>query len=210
MILYLIFFFSSLFASNSLEILLDIYNKNNWELIDIVDENKMILETENTLNDDKYLMIEHSIVESNRDVLETIKSISKYNKIISNKNVTTELLYTDGDTLYCFQKIMNSVPFIRDRQYIFKLYQVNENRIDWYLVNKDHPLLINYLRDDIHTLTYGAGSWEIKDKNNKKVLMYRMYVDEEVNLPVVFMKKLRVNHALDIFNDVLAWVKGVG
>ena len=34
------------------------------------------------------------------------------------------------------------------------------------------------------------------------ILKYRMYVDEEVNLPLIFIKNLRINHAIDIFNDV--------
>ena len=203
MIFFLILFISSLVGSNSNEILIDIYNKNNWKQIDVID-NKNILEIENTLNNDKYLMIEYPISD-NSNPLEVVKSVSKYNKIISNKNVTTDLLYNDNDTLYCIQKIKNSVPFVKDRQYIFKLYQVNKNRIDWHLLNKDHALFSEYLEEDIHTLTYGAGSWQIKEQKNKMILMYRMYVDEEVNLPLVFIKKLRVNHAIDIFNDVLKW-----
>jgi len=210
MILYLIFFSASLFASNSPEILLDIYSKDRWEFVERASHNNNVFETKNTLNHDKYIMIEHSIKHDKNKILNVVKSIPEYNEIISNKNVTTELLYNDNDTLYCLQTIQNSVPFIRDRQYIFKLYQVNEDRIDWYLIDKEHSLLSDYLNDDIHTLTYGAGSWEIIDKNNQKVLIYRMYVDEEVNLPLVFIQKLRINHALDIFNDVLAWAKGVG
>tara|TARA_Y100000590_G_scaffold441260_1_gene567683 strand:- start:228 stop:854 length:627 start_codon:yes stop_codon:yes gene_type:complete len=206
MIFYFILISTCLIASNSKEILLDIYNKTDWELIDTID-NKNVLEVENTLNDDKYLMIE-SLIEDTKGLLNVIQSVTMYDEIISNKNVATKLLFSDKDTLYCLQKIKNSVPFIRDRQYIFKLYQVNNNRIDWYLINKDHPLFIEYLSDDIHTLTYGAGSWKIQEKYDKHILMYRMYVDEELNLPLVFIKKLRSNHALDIFNDVLNWSKG--
>ena len=30
-----------------------------------------------------------------------------------------------------------------------------------------------------------------------------IYVDDEVNLPLMFIQKLRINQAVDIFNDVL-------
>ena len=99
MILYFILISTCLIASNSQDILLDIYNKTDWELIDTID-NKNVLEVENTLNDDKYLMIE-SLIEDTRGVLNVIQSITKYDEIISNKNVTTKLLFSDKDTLYC-------------------------------------------------------------------------------------------------------------
>ena len=44
--------------------------------------------------------------------------------------------------------------------------------------------------------------------NDEKILIYRMYMDEEVNLPLSFIQKLRVNYALNIFNDVINWSKG--
>ena len=115
-------------------------------------------------------------------------------------------MFSNGDTLFCYQRISNSIPFIRDRQYIFKMYRVDNSRIDWYLVNENHVALQPYLKDDVRTLTYGAGSWKFLD--DEKILIYRMYMDEEVNLPLSFIQKLRVNYALNIFNDVINWSKG--
>ena len=57
-------------------------------------------------------------------------------------------------------------------------------------------------------LSFGAGSWEIKQKGDQKVLIYRMYLDDEVSLPLIFIQKLRINHAVDIFNDVLTFSQG--
>ena len=208
MIVTLIFFLSFLFCSINNEILLNIYKKQNWRIVDNRD-NKNILEAESNINNDKYLRIEQSISSTQKNVLDVVESIPEYNEIISNKNVTTELLRTNKDTLICLQKISNAIPFIRDRQYIFKLYRVNKDRVDWYLLNKKNLILKNYLDDNVHTLTNGAGSWEIKEKNEKKILIYRMYIDDEVNFPLVFIQKIRINQAVNIFNDVINWSEGV-
>ena len=101
--------------------------------------------------------------------------------------------------MYVFQKINNSIPFVRDRQYIFKMYQVDNSRIDWYIINRNDPLLKEYLNDSIHTLTYGAGSWKLNENN----LINRIYVDDEVNLPTIFLQKMRIRHVTAIFNDML-------
>ena len=208
MIVILIFFLSLLFCSNNNELLLDIYKKHEWRIVNNRD-NKNILEAESNINNDKYLRIEQSISSTQKNVLDVVESIPEYNEIISNKNVTTELLRTNNDTLICLQKISNAIPFIRDRQYIFKLYRVNKDRIDWYLLNKKNLILKNYLDDNVHTLTNGVGSWEIKEKNEKKILIYRMYIDEEVNLPLVFIQKIRINQAVNIFNDIINWSEGI-
>lgn len=208
MILFIFFISAMLLSSESKDILFDIYNKTNWKIIDTKD-GKDIFEAKNSFNNDKFLKIEY-ILDSNQDnIFNTIQSIDLYDQIISNKNISTELLYNQHDTLYCLQRISNSIPFIRDRQYVFKLYKINENRIDWYLMDENNSLLTNYLNDKLHTLTYGAGSWEIEMVNGRKVLIYRMYVNEEVNLPLVFIQNFRINHVIDIFNDVLTWSEGV-
>ena len=35
-----------------------------------------------------------------------------------------------------------------------------------------------------------------------------MYLDDEVNLPLMFIQKIRIKHAVDIFNDVLNFNQG--
>ena len=128
-----------------------------------------------------------------------IQSISSYNNIITNKNIYTEQVLQEEDTLFAFQRISNSIPFVRDRQYILKMYPVGDSRIDWYIINKNNSLLVEYLNKSVHTLTYGAGSWEIKEEK----LINRIYIDEEINLPASFLYKLRIRHVTAIFDDIL-------
>ena len=78
-----------------------------------------------------------------------------------------------------------------------------ENRIDWTLVDSENKIMEGYLGKNVHNLYYGAGSWYL---NSDNILSYRMYIDDEAKLPNTFIKKIRINSALDVFNDVLNYI----
>jgi len=196
-----------LFASNSNELLFDIYTIDNWDLIE-ENSNKKIYMANCTTNNVQYIMIEQELLKEQDNVLDVIESVSNYNNILSNKNIKTKLLLSKGDTSIVLQTITNAIPFTRDREYIFKMYRYNENRIDWFLLNDLNVLLYDFKDDDSHKLSFGAGSWEIKTKDDKKILIYRMYLDDEVNLPLMFIQKIRINQTVNIFNDVLTFSQG--
>jgi len=196
-----------LFASNSNELLFDIYTIDNWDLIE-ENSNKKIYKANCTTNNVQYIMIEQELLKEQDNVLDVIESVSNYNNILSNKNIKTKLLLSKGDTSIVLQTITNAIPFTRDREYIFKMYRYNENRIDWFLLNDLNVLLYDFKDDDSHKLSFGAGSWEIKTKDDKKILIYRMYLDDEVNLPLMFIQKIRINQTVNIFNDVLTFSQG--
>ena len=194
--IYIVLVINLLFGADSKSLLDDLYN-NNWLEYSKTDDGKVIYEYQ--YNHKKYIKVVKEVECSSFEIINEIKSINRYNEIISNKNVNTKLILQDSDTLYAFQRISNSIPFVRDRQYIFKMYHVDNKRIDWYLLDKNNPLFEEYIDDDVHTLTYGAGSWYI-DGNN---LINRIYVDDEVNFPASFLHKIRVNNVTSIFDDVL-------
>ena len=196
-----------LFSSNSNELLFDMYAIDNWDLIE-KNSNKKIYKANCTISNDQYIMIEQELLKEEDNVLDVIKSVSNYNNVLSNKNIKTKLLLSKGDTSIVLQTITNAIPFTRDREYIFKMYRYNENRIDWFLLNDLNVLLYDFKDDDSHKLSFGAGSWEIKIKDDKKILIYRMYLDDEVNLPLMFIQKIRINQTVNIFNDVLTFSQG--
>ena len=195
--IYIVLVINLLFGADSKSLLDDLYNNDNWLEYSKTDDGKVIYEYQ--YNHKKYIKVVKEVEYSSFEIINEIKSINRYNEIISNKNVNTKLILQDSDTLYAFQRISNSIPFVRDRQYIFKMYHVDNKRIDWYLLDKNNPLFEEYIDDDVHTLTYGAGSWYI-DSNN---LINRIYVDDEVNFPASFLHKIRVNNVISIFDDVL-------
>ena len=195
--IYIVLVINLLFGADSKPLLNDLYNNNNWLEYSKTDDGKVIYEYQ--YNHKKYIKVIKEVEYSSSEIINEIKSINRYNEIISNKNVNTKLILQDSDTLYAFQRISNSIPFVRDRQYIFKMYHVDNKRIDWYLLDKNNYLFEEYINDDVHTLTYGAGSWYI-DGNN---LINRIYVDDEVNFPISFLHKIRVSNVVSIFDDVL-------
>ena len=81
---------------------------------------------------------------------------------------------------------------------------VNENRLDWILLKMDNILLSEYLDKKSNTLTYGAGSWEMKNDN---LLTFRIYVDDEVKLPNSIIKRIRINSVVNSFNDFIQNLK---
>ena len=203
----LILLLTLLFPSNSNELLFDMYAIDNWDFIE-ENSNKKIYKANCTINNDQYIMIEQKLLKEQDNVLDVIESVSNYNNVLSNKNIKTKLLLSKGDTSIVLQTITNAIPFTRDRKYIFKMYRYNENRIDWFLLNDLNVLLYDFKDDDSHKLSFGAGSWEIKIKDDKKILIYRMYLDDEVNLPLMFIQKIRINQTVDIFNDILTFSQG--
>ena len=199
MIYRVLLIISFLISSDSKLLLYDMYNEDGWIEINRTNDNKIIYESKQNHSGDKYIKIIKKIEYSVSDIFNQVKSISNYNQIISNKNVYTKLVFQNKDTLYAFQRISNSIPFVRDRQYIFKMYHVGDLRIDWYIIDESSPILKEYITDSRHTLTYGAGSWNVEENN----LINRIYVDDEVNLPFRFLQKIRTGHVTAIFDDVL-------
>ena len=191
------FIFSFLYSIDSKVLLNNLYNKNSWQKYSTTEDLKKIFDCE--YSGLKYIKVVKRVDFSKDQIFEKIKSIDNYNEIISNENVITKLLLQEKDTLYGYQKISNSIPFVRDRQYIFKMYQKDNYRLDWYIIDKSSDLLKSYISDEVYTISYGAGSWYFKDDT----LTNRIYVDDGVNLPVNLLHKIRINHLTQIFDDVL-------
>ena len=75
--------------------------------------------------------------------------------------------------------------------------------ITWTIVDKNHPLIQPYLSKDIKTLTLGAGSWLYK---KDKVLINKIYVDDEVNMPYKLIRGIKINSVVNIFNDIMKYI----
>ena len=204
--MFTLFFFSFLLGSDSKNLIQDMYSYKDWNIK--VSEDKNIYESDSLLNNIRYIKIDQEIKKEPESIMNTIQSIENWNDIISNKNIKTNLLLNVDDTLVVLQKISSVIPFTKNRIYIFKLFKVNSNRIDWYITSDYNDSLESYLGDYDYKLSLGAGSWEIKNDNDEKKLIYRLYLDDEVNLSSKLIQKLRVNYAVNIFNDMLNYDKG--
>ena len=74
------------------------------------------------------------------------------------------------------------MPFIRDRHLIFKLYPIDENRLQWVIINKDSQLYSKFKHRRIKELYIGAGGWEFFNSNNVSYLIHYLYVDPDMNI----------------------------
>ncbi len=197
MILIFLSICSLLFGFNSIDLLHDLKVIDEWVEIIREEDGKIIYQLDTKKI--KYMKIEKEFSYSPKNALQVVQSIEDYNKIISNDNIDTHLIKRDKDTLFVSQIIRNAIPFISDRQYIFKMYKVGESRVDWYILNENDYSDIKYLHDTAHILTFGAGSWEV----NNNTLIYKIYMDDEVNLPSFIIDKIRTKNIISIFEDVI-------
>ena len=198
-ILLLVSFISANINSFLLKELYD--NRTSWEYYDQINQVKNIFIGTGINDDIVFIKIEQKVDLDNAELFSTLKDIKGYNDIVSNENIFTNLIKVESDTIYAHQLITNVIPLVRNRQYIFKMYSYNESRLDWILLDSSNPLMQGYIGKNTHDLLYGAGSWHLSDEN---VLSYRMYIDDDVNIfPDRFIRKIRINSAIDIFDDVL-------
>ena len=202
-ILLLVSFISANINSFLLKELYD--NRTSWEHYDQINQVKNIFIGTGINDGIVFIKIEQKVDLDNAELFSTLKDIESYNDIVSNENIFTNLIKVDSDTIYAHQLITNVIPLVRNRQYVFKMYSYNELRLDWILLDSSNPLMQSYIGKNTHDLIYGAGSWHLSDKN---ILSYRMYIDDDVNIfPERFIRKIRINSAIDIFDDVLGSLK---
>ena len=206
MIKFLFIILYSLIYSNSIDISNKINENLNWIATDQIDKKK-IYEFYDDSCGCTFLKIEKIVELSEENIFNTIVDIENYNNFISNRNIETNFIEEINDTIFVHQLIKNPVPFIRDRQYIFKMYYSGENSIEWNILSKENSYLKPFISDDLKTLNLGAGSWSFAYVESDKYLINKIYVNDEVNLPNVFLNKLRKDHLMQIFDDVINYTK---
>jgi hypothetical protein len=185
-------------------ILTELYDqRTSWEKYDDYNDNTVVYTGYGYNDNMMFIKIEREIEFKKEDLFKVIKDIESYNLVLTNKNIFSDLVKIDEDVIYAHQLITNVIPLVRNRQYVFKMYSYNESRIDWTLVDSKNKIMEGYLGKNVHNLYYGAGSWHLSSDN---ILSYRMYIDDEAKLPNAFIKKIRINSTLDVFNDVLNYI----
>ena len=196
-------FLSFLFCDNS-SLINDLYYNTVWDKYDVNEKKQEIFVGSSSTKNVEYMKIQQLVEFDKQKLFSLIKNLNLYDQIISNKKISTKLIYSENDTLYGHQLITNMIPFIRDREYVFKMYVANENRLDWVLLKMDNILLSEYIDKKSNTLTYGAGSWEMQNDN---LLTLRIYVDDEVKLPNSIIKRIRIKSVVNTFNDFIQNLK---
>ena len=116
------------FSISSLEILDTLNSDVHWDFVDFDDE-LSFFSYKHKSKDINLIKIEKQIIEDKGDIFKVIKSIENYNSVISNEDLYSKLVKSKQDTVWGYQLIKNSIPFTRDRQYIFKMYQLTPDKL---------------------------------------------------------------------------------
>tara|TARA_B100000809_G_C15033362_1_gene492817 strand:+ start:205 stop:825 length:621 start_codon:yes stop_codon:yes gene_type:complete len=203
---FLLFFISMAFVlCSENDFLLNFMNEdNNWMYLDEDhDISIYILE-----NDSLPIIKLEKYSDSFENIFEIILNVSNYNNILSDRNIYSQYLHEDSDTVYAYQKVKNLIPFTRDRHIIFKIFMVNENRLDWKLINKNNKLYDRFKNRRNKELYYGAGSWQLSKEDGLVKLVHYFFIDPEVNkVPEIFVNSARKKSVIQVFKDVLNALK---
>ena len=188
----------SIYPSTINDILLsNMNNEEHWIYQYIIDDIKVY-----KMNNDSIPIIKLvKEIKSSNNIFETVLDINNYNQVISNEKIFTKQINMEAssDTLYGYQEITNLIPFVKNRRIIFKIFKVNDNRLDWKLLNMDDSLFDKYRERYSKILSYGAGSWQIQGNQ----LTHYYYINPELKLPYFLIKKTAEKSVIDIFKDVL-------
>ena len=197
---FFILFLTFVYCDLNAFLLKDLYdNRTTWKKYDVMN-NKNIYTGQGINDDIVFIKIEQQVDVDREELFEVLKDIELYNQVVSNKNLFSDIVKVENDTIYGHQLITNAIPLVRNRQYVFKMYNYDDSRLDWTLLDSKNILMQNFLNKNAHNLYYGAGSWFLSEDD---LLSYRMFIDDEVNLPNRFVQKIRVTSAVNIFDDIL-------
>ena len=197
-ILILLIFICSIYSFPDNDILLsNMNNEEHWAYQYTIDDIKVY-----KMNNDFIPIIKLTKeIKSSNNIFKTVLDIKNYNQVISNKKIFTKQINMEAssDTLYAYQEITNLIPFVKNRRIIFKIFKVNDNRLDWKLLNIDDSLFDKYRERDSKILSYGAGSWEIQGNQ----LIHYYYINPEIKLPNFLINTAAERSVINIFKDVL-------
>ena len=198
-----------IFCTNNNEILSLMNSNTKWKFHSQEDDIKVYINNNKLLpiiKIEKALSLDYDVI----DIFNIILDVSNYNDILSNKNLHSEYLINEQDTLYVYQKTHNYIPFIKNRHLVFKLYKHNNFRLEWKIVDADHLLYHKFNFKRTKKLIIGAGAWEWNKLPNNNLLVHYLYIDPEISVPNFILNNIRKNSAIQVMNDVLSYFHNQG
>ena len=197
----ILFLFCSFFLPSNNLSLLNLMNEQSDWIYDYTDNNIKIYVLNN--KSQSIIRLEKEIYNPIK-LFETILDIKNYDNILTERTLTSKFIAEKADTLFCYQITKNFIPFTRNRQLIFKMYKIDNNRIEWSLVNENHPYLKPFKARRTKELIHGAGAWEIiKLADNRFKLIHYFYIDPNINMPKFLLDSPTKKSVVQVFKDVL-------
>tara|TARA_B100001750_G_scaffold131616_1_gene104654 strand:- start:787 stop:1410 length:624 start_codon:yes stop_codon:yes gene_type:complete len=195
---------SYLFSNENFNLLNLMINDDSWKF---VKENSGFVIYEKDIDDNQMLLIKKETNLAKETIFSIIRNVENYSNVLTSQNVISEFLGINQDTIFGYQKYVNFMPFTRDRQIIFKMFDIDEDKIAWIVINRENQLYNNYKSQDTKTLNVGLGTWEYIQENNKRYIVHRICMDTELNIPAFILNPARRNSVIHVMEDVLNYAK---
>ena len=211
----LIILTSFIFAENtelSTSLLKTLYDDNGWNKPSIIDG--ISLSTKRVPNMSIKAVKVH--IETNipkniiTDIIMDIKNYNNY--FINSKKLYFQVINRDSNSIDGYQFISVPIPFIKDREYFFRmssntfLPDYPKTFIHWHTLNKD---IYSYISTDFQSgkelyLDTGVGIWNIDFLDDSTfILSYRLLIDPGGYLPDFAVDHVNKVNIISLFRDVI-------
>ena len=211
----LIFLTSLIFAENtdlSTSLFKTLYDDNGWNKPSIIDG--ISLSTKRVPNMSIKAVKVH--IETNipkniiTDIIMDIKNYNNY--FINSKKLYFQVINRDSNSIDGYQFISVPIPFIKDREYFFRmssntfLPDYPKTFIHWHTLNKD---IYSYISTDFQSgkelyLDTGVGIWNIDYLDDSTfILSYRLLIDPGGYLPDFAVDHVNKVNIISLFRDVI-------
>ena len=202
LISFIFYFGSFLFSISNDEILLHMERNNTWIFYDQHKDANIYMYDNSDL---PIVKVERflSPALSKDEIFNTILNIENYNTVLTDKKIYSEFVATNSDSSFGYQKTKNYIPFVRNRHLIFKLYKIDNNRLEWVIINKNNKMYNKFKHRRIKELEIGAGRWEFLELDDKNLLIHYLYIDPDMKMPSFILNNVMRNSAESIMEDVL-------
>ena len=211
----LIILTSLIFAENtdlSTSLFKTLYDDNGWNKPSIIDG--ISLSTKRVPNMSIKAVKVH--IETNipkniiTDIIMDIKNYNNY--FINSKKLYFQVINRDSNSIDGYQFISVPIPFIKDREYFFRmssntfLPDYPKTFIHWHTLNKD---IYSYISTDFQSgkelyLDTGVGIWNIDYLDDSTfILSYRLLIDPGGYLPDFAVDHVNKVNIISLFRDVI-------
>ena len=211
----IIFLTTFIYAENadiSFSLFKTLYADNGWKKSSIIDG--ISLSTKKVPNMSIKAVKVH--IETNipkniiTDIIMDIKNYNNY--FISSKKLYFQVINSDFNSIDGYQFISVPIPFIKDREYFFRmssntfLPDYPKTFIHWHTLKKD---IYSYISTDFQSgkelyLDIGAGMWNIDFLDDgASILSYRLLIDPGGYLPDFTVDHVNKVNIVNLFRDVI-------
>ena len=209
-VLCISFVFSRNLSVKPINLLNSLHNNNGWKILDSSSDS--LVSIKEISGRDLFAVMVKKDIDLPKEILQdVIMDVNNYKQFLKSSDsfISSEIKKTT-DFVDGYQFIPINIPFINDREYLFRMYPCgfkdddSISIIHWYLLNENE----NIVDEKNHSATYlshGAGLWTAEENlNNITSFSYRLYMDPGGSLPTFLIDMINKTSVVSIFEDAIA------